>query len=232
MGFYMYESKRILALIPARGGSKGVPRKNIYPLCGKPLIAYTIEAALQSGCCDSVVVSTDDAEIAAVARQYGADVPFMRPESLSLDNTKTIDVEQHALRMLEEQGRVYDWIILLQPTSPLRDAQDIQNAIRTMAQTGCASLASVSPVQDHPMLIRTVDKQLRLRKLLDMSSDVRRQDFPQYYRVNGAIYINTAQDIYAGVSQNDNDFAYVMTPEHSVDIDSHIDFAIAEYYLL
>lgn len=124
----MYEGMTFLALIPARGGSKGIPRKNVRPLSGKPLISYTIEAALNSVVIDDVVVTTDDEEIAEVARSYGAEIPFMRPAELAADESKTIDCVVHARDTLRAMDREYDAIVLLQPTSPLRVAEDIDAA--------------------------------------------------------------------------------------------------------
>jgi len=133
---------KILGLIPARGGSKGIPRKNIKPLGGKPLIAYSIEAGLKSRYLDKVLVSTDDEEIAQVARQYGADVPFIRPAELARDDTPTLPVIQHALRFLADKGETYDAVCLLQPSSPFRTPAFIDAAIEKYVRSGADSLVT------------------------------------------------------------------------------------------
>jgi CMP-N-acetylneuraminic acid synthetase len=227
----MYQNKKILALIPARGGSKGIKDKNIIDLCGKPLIAYTIEAALGSNYIDGVVVSTDSQKIADVAVSCGASVPFLRPAELAADTSKTIDGVIHALNTLKEQGRTYDVLILLQPTQPLRDTSDIDNAITEFFAKNYSSLVSVSPVCDAPVLIRSLGDNNRCQHLLDCTSTVRRQDMKKYYVVNGCIYINYVSDINAATSFNDNEYAFVMESSHSVDIDEYADLNMAEYYL-
>ena len=226
----MYLDKRILALIPARGGSKGIKNKNITLLHGKPLIAYTVEAAIRSVYVDDVVVSTDSYEIAEVAKAYGAKIPFMRPDEFAQDDSKTIDVVIHAIQELSGVGR-YDALILLQPTQPLRNKEDIDLAIETYFRFGEKSLVSISEVDDHPLLIRQIGEDGKLTKLLKSSSTCRRQDMPTFYRVNGCIYINKISEINEETSFNDNEIPYVMKRENSVDIDEPIDLALAEYYL-
>lgn len=226
----MYKDKKILAIIPARGGSKGIPRKNIVDLCGKPLIGYTISAALESEYIDYVMVSTDDQEIAEISESLGADVPFLRPPELAKDTSKTVDAIVHALETLKEQGKNFDILVLLQPTQPLRDAADIDMAINVFFDKGCLSLASVCPVDDHPILIRSIDDD-KLIPLLDVSSTCRRQDMPRFYKVNGCIYINQIATITKDTSFNDNEIPFVMEKMHSVDIDEYHDLMYAEYCL-
>lgn len=227
----MYRNHKILALIPARGGSKGIKNKNIIDLCGKPLISYTIEAAKNSAYIDDVIVSTDSTAIADVAAAYGAEIPFLRPKELASDTSKTIDAVMHAISALEQQNRTYDILILLQPTEPLRDNTDIDSAITAFFQNGCSSLVSVSPVTDSPVLIRTLDADNKVHHLLDCSSTVRRQDMKAYYVVNGCIYINAIASINQETSFNDNEYAFIMESRHSVDIDEYKDLYLAEYYL-
>ena len=226
----MYLEKKILALIPARGGSKGIRNKNITSLYGKPLIAYTVEAAIKSKYIDEVVISTDSFEIAEIAKAYGAKIPFMRPTELAQDHSKTIDVVIHAIQELN-QSREYDALILLQPTQPLRNEEDIDVAIEEYFYRGEKSLVSISEVNDHPLLIRQINESGQLVKLLNTSSTCRRQDMPTFYRVNGCIYINKISEINAETSFNDNEIPFVMKKERSVDIDEPIDLALAEYYL-
>lgn len=226
----MYKDKKILAVIPARGGSKGIPNKNIRMLGGKPLIAHTIDAALNCPYIDYVMVSTDSLSIAEISRENGASVPFMRPTDLANDTAKTIDVLCHVINELGEEK--YDILVLLQPTSPLRDSNDISRAIEMFLDANVHSLVSVSLVNEHPLLMRTVDENKCLMPIISFpSSTVRRQDFPSYYRINGAIYINNINELNQSSSLNDNNTGYIMKPSHSIDIDEEVDFIIAEYYL-
>ena len=226
----MYRGKRILAIIPARGGSKGIPHKNIIDLCGRPLISYTIDAGKNSKYIDYVMVSTDDEEIARVARENRAEVPFMRPVELASDTAKTIDAVLHAIRGLYELGQEFDYLVLLQPTEPLRTSEDVDEAIETYFELGCEALVSVSEVDDHPILVRSIQNK-KLKPLLDLSSTIRRQDMPKYYRVNGCIYINAISEINLKTSFNDNSIPYIMEKSHSVDIDELCDLALAEFYI-
>ena len=227
----MFNGKRILALIPARGGSKGIKGKNIIPVAGKPLIAWTVEASLKSSYIDDTVITTDNREIASVAERFGAEVPFMRPSELAGDKSKTIDAVIHALETLRNAGRVYDVLVLLQPTSPTRTYNDIDGAINTFFAQGERGLVSVSPVEDSPLLIRYVSPDGEMTPLLDVNSTCRRQDMPEYFRVNGSIYVNRVADINISVSFNDNPIAYIMSREHSVDIDELKDIILAEYFM-
>lgn len=227
----MYHDKRILALIPARGGSKGIKNKNIMDFCGKPLIAYTIEAAKNSLYADDIVVSTDSRLIAEVAREYGAEVPFLRPEELAADDSKTIDAVLHAISELKKSGREYDSLLLLQATQPLRSGQDIDGAIEKYYKSNEAGLVSVSLVEDNPILIRTVSEKDTLVPLLDIPGTCRRQEMPLYYKVNGCIYINKISTLSSETSLNDNSVPYIMPQERSVDIDEWKDVAVACYYL-
>lgn len=227
----MIEKNKIVALIPARGGSKGIKNKNIIDLCGKPLISYTIQAALESKYIDKVIVSTDSQEIADVAIKYGAEVPFLRPGELASDTSKTIDAVMHAVGELEKRKEEYDILILLQATQPLRTADDIDSAIELFIKNKGQSLVSVSPVEDNPILIRTIDNLGRMNSILPMKSTCRRQDMPLYYRVNGCIYINLISELDLNTSFNDNTIPYIMPKERSVDIDEIKDLLIAQYYI-
>ena len=227
----MIEKNKIVALIPARGGSKGIKNKNILDLCGKPLISYTIQAALESKYIDKVIVSTDSQEIADVAIKYGAEVPFLRPGELASDTSKTIDAVMHAVGELEKRKEQYDILILLQATQPLRTADDIDSAIELFIKNKGQSLVSVSPVEDNPILIRTIDNLGRMNSILPMKSTCRRQDMPLYYRVNGCIYINLISELDLNTSFNDNKIPYIMPKERSVDIDEIKDLLIAQYYI-
>ena len=226
----MYKGKRIIGLIPARGGSKGIPRKNIVDLCGKPLIAYTITAGLNSKYIDYLMVSTDDREIADVSSTCGAEVPFLRPPELATDTSKTIEVVIHAIEKLKTKGMAFDTLVLLQPTQPLRTSEDIDGAIEKYAEEHWNPLASVSLVDDHPLLIRSIIGE-RLVSLINTSSTCRRQDMPAYYRINGCIYINEISSLTVETSFNDNPVPFVMDRSHSVDIDEKFDLIMAEYII-
>lgn len=227
----MYQNKKILGLIPARGGSKGIKDKNIIDLCGKPLIAYSVECGIQSKYIDSVVVTTDSEKIAEVAKQYGARVPFLRPAEYAQDTSTTLVAVLHAVQALKEMGENYDALVLLQPTQPLRTTQDVDNSIEAYFAAGEQDLVSVSQVSDHPILVRTIGKNGKLQNMLDCSSTCRRQDMPPYYRVNGCIYINNMERLDENTSFGDNPIPFIMEREHSVDIDEQADLYVAEYYL-
>lgn len=227
----MIDGKRVIAIVPARGGSKGIKNKNIVDIAGKPLIAYSLNAAQESKYIDAIVVSTDSAQIADVAEKYGASVPYLRPDKLATDTAKTIDVIVELLNTLSNRGDIYDILVLLQPTSPLRTAEDIDRALEMHIENQGASIVAVSEVADHPVLMRYVDENGKLDKLLNENSTVRRQDMRKVYRVNGAIYINRIEEINAATSFNDNELGYIMSKERSVDIDTPVDLELMKYYL-
>lgn len=222
----------ILGLIPARGGSKGVPGKNKKVLAGKPLIIHTIDAALSSSL-TNFIVSTDDSAIATLATYAGASVPFMRPENLATDTAKSIDVVKHALNTMEElEGRQYDAVMLLQPTAPFRTAADIDAAIGLLeASPDADSVISVADVEAyHPARM----KYIRDGKLIDppfaeaYESQNRQELTPMYIR-NGAIYLTKRATILNHSFKGTTCLAYVMPAERSVNIDTLQDFEFAEW---
>lgn len=225
----MINGKRVLAVIPARGGSKGIPHKNIVDLNGKPLIAYTIEAALQCKYVDRVVVSTDDDEIAEVSKRFGADVPFIRPAYLSTDTAKSIDALLHAVEFCEQREGVYDIVTLLQATSPFRDAKDLSGALEMYESSGNKSIVSVHVASENPILLRQRDEQGNVYPILNAPSTVRRQEMETYYTVNGAFYINSREQLTQDVSLNDNDIGYVISRRHGIDIDDVDDLEYARW---
>ncbi len=227
----MISGKKVLVLIPARGGSKGIKDKNIYPLCGKPLIAYTVESAKKSKYVDNIIVTSDSRRIIDVAKEYGANAPFVRPVELASDTSKSIDAILHAINWLNEHNDNYDILVLLQPTSPLRTTADIDNALEVFIKNNEKALVSISEVSDNPVLIRTINTDGTIKKLLDSSSTIRRQDMEKYYRVNGSIYINKISEITFETSFNDNPIPYIVETENAVDIDELKDIVIAEWYL-
>lgn len=223
----MYKDKSILGVIPARGGSKGIPRKNIVGINGKPLIKYTIEAAKGSKYLDRIIVSTEDAEIADISVKCGAEVPFLRSKELAEDETKTIDVLLNVVENLMYLGYKYDYLVLLQPTQPLRKSFHIDEAIEKIIDANVENLISVSEVRNHPILMKTVNENNEAKSLLGCRSDVRRQDFQKIYKVNGAIYINKLNDNFnEETSLNDNKLAYIMDKKYDLDIDEPEDLEL------
>lgn len=223
----MINGMRVVAIIPARGGSKGIKDKNIRSFCGKPLISYTIAAAKQCRYVDEVIVSTDSDVIANISEEYGARVPFLRPAELASDTSKTIDAIVYTIKELFSKNSKFDVLVLLQPTSPLRNAKNIEEALEMFIERNCRGLASVNEVNENPILLRTIEDG-QLNKLLNVTSTIRRQDMPVYYKVNGAIYINLISEVNENLSFNDNIIAYVIDKEFSVDIDDIEDFKYAE----
>ena len=220
----------LLALITARGGSKGIPKKNIALCAGLPLLAWTIRAAVESGIISRLVLSTDDEEIAGIGKFYGAEVPFMRPAHLSDDRTSGIDVLIHALECLEQnEGYCPDYVLLLQPTSPLRQATDIRLAWERMQKRGVASVVGVTPASQHPFWIKKMDAEGRLSSFLPVPVPATRQELPPAYIINGAIYLSSRITILRNKSfYSDRTYGYVMPAERSVDVDTEIDLRLAE----
>ncbi len=227
----MYQGKKILALIPARGGSKRLPNKNILDLNGKPLIAWSIDEAKKSKYIDTVLVSTDSQVIYDIAQKHGAYLPFLRPAELALDETRSIDVEIHALNFLSDLGDNYDDLIVLQPTSPLRDVNDIDSAIEYYYAKEATSVIGVCEVEHSPLWSNTLDENLSMDNFLDDKyNNSRSQDLPPYYRINGAFYMSKVDSVLNNGTffVKKNIYAYLMTQEHSVDIDTKLDFIIAQ----
>ena len=225
-------SLNILAIIPARGGSKGIKDKNIIDLNGKPLIYYTINQALKSKLIADVIVSTDSKKIAEISKKLGAKVPFLRPSILASDTAKTIDTVTYTIEQMKKLGKEYDYVVRLQPTQPLRRTYHIDEAIELIIKNRGESLVSVSKVKEHPILMRTIEKNGYMKKLLDMNSSIRRQNFPDFYKVNGAIYINKIdENLTNDTSLNDNKLAYIMNEKYDLDIDEPNDLYLAEIML-
>lgn len=224
---------KVLAVIPARGGSKGVVRKNLRPICGRPLICYTIDAALAAqSLFHRIVVSTDDKEIAAVARDWGADVPFLRPPELARDDTPMVPVVQHAIEFVEgRDAAVMDWVCLLQPTEPFRVAADLRSCLDLASQGGCDSVISVVQVfATHPILMKRIENGRLLPYCIEEREGTRRQDYaPPAYMRNGAIYL-TRRDVLMHQRSiwGRSIRPYVMPLERSVSIDTELDLKLAE----
>lgn len=222
----------ILALIPARGASKGLPRKNIKPLAGKPMIVWTIEAALRSKVAARVVVSTEDDEIARVAQDAGAEVPFRRPAALATDTADSFSVAEHALKALAAAGYRPQFLLLLQPTSPLRTAADIRRAARLRESRDADAVVSVAESPVSPQWLQTIDAKGVLHPWAGGKGPSRRQDAPRTYCPNGALYlVRTKTLLRAKDFSPPGALACVMPPERSVDVDTAHDFAVAGFLL-
>lgn len=223
----MYKGKKILGLIPARGGSKRLPRKNIIDLGGKPLIVWTIEAGLRSKYLDKVVITSEDEEILDISKKYNVKV-IKRPYELATDEASTIYVIMHVLESINEN---YDYIVLLQPTSPLRNHRHIDEAIEYLFLKNAYAVVSVCEVEHSPLWTNTLPENLSMVDFIkDEIKNKRSQDLPKYYRLNGAIYIcNTKKFLEEKTFfLKENIFAYIMDRKHSIDIDNEIDFKLAE----
>lgn len=233
----MYKGKNILGLIPARGGSKGLPRKNIKPLLGKPLIAWTIEQALTSKYLDKVVVSTDDKEIADISKKYGADVPFIRPKELAKDNSMTIDVILHVLNWFEKAGQRFDYLALLEPTSPLREKDDIDKCIELLIDNKVGkSIISVSRFECvHPEFNVIIDRKSGFIKKVNGTTKfkiLRRQDLTDIYFFDGTIYISEISTLKTiKTFYHEFSIAYVVPRWKSLEIDELSDLICAEALL-
>lgn len=225
----------MIAIIPARGGSKGLPGKNIKELCGKPLIAYTIEAALGAEEIDRVIVSTDSMEIAEIAEKYGAEVPFMRPAELANDTASAVDVYLHAVSFVEQQtGIVMDKFMVLLPTAPLRKAEHIKEALGLFRASKANTLVSMKEADTPISWYFEKDEIGRVHnaELGKYNAIANRQCNQKYYIPNGAIYILDTKLLRSKRTYyDDNTFAYIMSAEESVDIDYEFEFEMAEYLM-
>jgi len=226
------KNKNFIAVIPARGGSKRLPNKNIKDLKGKPLISYTIEAALKSKYIDETVVSTDSLQIKKVAEKFGASAPFLRPEHLAQDESTSVDAAKHCISFYEKElKKKYDYIVFLQPTSPLRDEKDIDAAIEFLIEKNADCVVSVCEMDHNPIWSNTLDKSGSMKNFLDEKYiNKRTQDLDKYYRINGAIYICKIEKLLEEnrLLLSDNIYAFMMEQEKSVDIDTKLDFILAK----
>ena len=230
----MYKDRKILAVITARGGSKGIPRKNVKELAGKPLITYSIEVAKNSKYLTRCIVSTDDQEIIDIAQKYGADIPFIRPDELAKDDSTSLDVVNHALGWLKENNNEeYDYLMILQPTSPLRTSEDIDACIKKAINTNADSVMSMKELEDFsPKKLKKINNDLISPYFKDEGNfSARRQDLDKMYKRNCAIYLTKTEfikqnDLFGKVSRT-----YIMPEERSIDINQLIDFELAEFWI-
>lgn len=220
-----------IAIIPARSGSKGLVDKNIKMFDGKPLMAYSIEAAIASGLFDVIHVSTDSERYAEIARKYGADVPFLRSEEMSSDTADSWDAVNEVLERYEDAGSHFETLTLLQPTSPLRNAQDICSAFEIMSDKKANAVISVCEADHPPMWFHPLKADGAMTYFAESTDEGRqRQAFETQYRMNGAIYL-IKMDYFKAVRHNilrDKAFAYIMDKRTSIDIDDQFDFEVAE----
>jgi len=227
-------SLKVLGVIPARGGSKGVPKKNIKLLGDKPLIAYTIDAAKAAQRMTQCILSTDSEEIAEVGRQHGALVPFLRPPDLATDSAKAIPVIQHALQEMEQRDGVqYDAVMMLQPTTPFRTGKDIDEAIRILEETGADSVISVVDVEGHhPARMKYLkDGQLIDPDFCEAYENQPRQELEAMYLRNGAIYLTRREVLLQNSFKGKDCRALIMETARSINIDTPLDFAYAGFML-
>ncbi|MCB0678208.1 MAG: acylneuraminate cytidylyltransferase family protein [Saprospiraceae bacterium] len=223
---------KVLGVIPARGGSKGVPKKNVKLLGGKPLIAYSIEAARAAKRLTRVIVSTDDEEIAEVSRRWGADAPFLRPAELATDAAKAVPVIQHALEEMEgRDDQVYDAVMMLQPTTPFRTGADIDRAIEILEKTGADSVISVVDVEGHhPARMKYLeDGRLIDPDFCEAYENQPRQELRPMYLRNGMIYLTRREVMRSGSFKGSDCRALIVETHRSVNIDTPLDFELAEF---
>lgn len=224
----MFNGEKVLAIIPARGGSKGVPRKNIRTLAGKPLIAWTIEEAKKSRYIDRLIVSSDDQEIISVAKENGCEAPFVRPSHLAQDDTPGIETVIHALEELPD----YEYVVLLQPTSPLRSVDDIDGCIDNLSVFKTPACVSVSVPEKSPYWMYKLSGNGLMKPLIEDSLISRRQELPTVYALNGAVYVADTDWLRQTKSFiTDMTSAYIMPQNRSYDIDTEADFLWCEWLM-
>ncbi|WP_272688340.1 acylneuraminate cytidylyltransferase family protein [Providencia sp. PROV142] len=223
----MINGKKVLVIIPARGGSKRLPRKNILPLCGKPLIGWTIEAAKNSIYVDSIFISTDDSSVAKIAREYEVNIPELRPKELATDSATTEDV---LIYTLNKFGSDYDIVALLQPSSPLRTSYHLDDALELFVKKNAFSIVSVTPCEHSPLWSNTLPANCSMSNFLRPEAMKRSQELETFFRINGALYIFDIKELidHNKICYTEKSFAYIMKNEDSVDIDNEIDFRLAK----
>lgn len=225
-------NRRVIALIPARGGSKGIPRKNIVPFCGRPLIVHTIETSIQTNVFDRIIVSTDDDEIADISRRHNAEVPFLRPKELSQDDTKDFAVFAHTLHWLQEhEGYTPDLVFYLRPTAPLRKVDDIYRTLEKITATNCDSVRTVCLAEHHPYRMARLVEDIPSPIMPEVKTIVphRRQELPPIFRWNGLVDALHSRNALYYSTMFGKDIRAVITPrERSIDIDESIDLFLAE----
>lgn len=227
----MYKGKKIAALITARGGSKGIPKKNIVKLCGKPLINWTVESAVKSKYIDKIFLSTDSDEIINSVKKFPVEIPFKRPKNLSTDKSTSTDVILHFIDWMKKKCNQFDTLLLLQPTSPFRKSVHIDNSIKKFIDSDSLSLISITENIKSPFLSRKINSKGFVEKLFDAKNEKRRQDIPLTYYINGAIYLTDVKNFEKYKTfQTTKTLSYIMPYYSSIDIDEPVDLKIAELY--
>jgi CMP-N,N'-diacetyllegionaminic acid synthase len=229
-----YNKYKILGIITARGGSKGIPKKNIKLLGKKPLINYTISTARASQMLTCAIVSTDSKEIAQIAQQAGGSVPFLRPASLAEDDTGHLPVIQHALEYMEkDRGYEFDFVVILQPTSPFRTIDDIDESLRKLIESGADSMVTLVETSnaDHPVKAKKLEGNRVVPYIMEEPEGIRRQDLPTAFRRSGAVYAMRRQTIINNKLYGDLTIGHVVPKERSIDIDEPLDWLKAEWML-
>ena len=228
----MKQSKSFLCLMLARGGSKGLPGKNLKLLGEKPLIYYTIKAVQDSGLFDRFILSTDSQEISDVAKSYGVEVPFLRPKELAKDDSSPLDAIEHALKWVQTNDKRYDYVQSVQPTAPFRTAEDIRRGIKVLFEKNADMVISVCQTSHPPYWSNVLPEDHSLKGFVNPEHLTNRQELPVTYRLNGAIYVAKWDVFYEKRNWfEQNTYAYIMPVERSVDIDSEIDFKLADLLL-
>lgn len=222
-----------IAIIPARSGSKGIKDKNIRLLCGKPLLAYSVQAAFNSGCFEEVMVSTDSTDYAEIARDYGARVPFLRSKQNSGDGVDKWDAVREVLVCYSNMKKLFESVCVLQPTSPLRSSEDIRAAYELYVEKQAEAVVSVCECEHPPVWAGILEGDLSMTSFDRPEMFTPRQKLPKYYRLNGAIFIARTALISSGNANlyGKNTYAYIMDADKSIDIDTSFDFKYAEICL-
>lgn len=222
-----------IAIIPARSGSKGLKDKNIKLMNGKPLLVYSIEAAVKSGIFDCVHVSTDSDSYAEIGRKYGADIPFLRSDEMATDSANSWDVVLEVIQKYKDLGQTYDMVTLLQPTSPLRDKEDIKSAYMEYKEKKAQAIVSVCEMEHSPLWSNVLPGDLSMEGFVKHQANRQRQKLDKYYRINGAIYMVSVPFLQEEINiYRQGCYAYVMDSRKSIDIDTQLDFDIAEYLVI
>ncbi len=228
----MKNNKSFLCLIPARGGSKGIPNKNIIDLNGYPLIHYSINTAKTSNIFDRIIVSTDSEDIAKVAKKEGAEVPFLRPSFLAIDNSKIEDTVAYMLNVIEKEDKIYDYVCLLQPTSPLLESEDIVKVVNMLFDKEAEIIVSVGENPINMEWTISLLEDLSLNKFSGKVCGTNRQCFKKTYFLNGAIYLGKWDIFYNKLDYySQKSYAYIMSYERSIDIDSEFDLKLVEFLM-
>ncbi len=233
----MINGKSVLAIIPARGGSKGLPGKNVRRLCGKPLLIWSLEQAMNSTYLDTVFVSTDSNEISNIAESYGAEIPFLRPSELAMDCSPTSDVIIHVLTTFEQQGKKYDYVVLLEPTSPLRKDRDIDDALELLMEHSDRADCVVSVGElhmEHPMIVKKINAKGRLTPYIETTEKIyQRQQVDKAYFPYGVIYISSVSAFKRNLTfYTQETIPYLIERWQNFEVDDEIDFMIIEKIMM